>query len=82
MRNGGSLAQLLSAGDWNSKAFQEYMDKEEIDQMSLVDLMCDEDEVAEERDPKLGATGAATKRPDSQRRLEDFFSAVERHGAQ
>ena len=82
VRNGGSLAQLLSAGDWNSKAFQEYMDKEEIDQMSLVDLMCDEDEVAEERDPKLGATGAATKRPDSQRRLDDFFSAVERHGAQ
>jgi hypothetical protein len=43
-RPGARLADVLKAGEWSSASFMEYQNREEIDQMAILDLLCDEDD--------------------------------------
>ena len=44
LASNGRLVDILKAGDWNSSAFLEYQNKEEIDQLALLDIIADSDD--------------------------------------
>ena len=62
-RPGARLADVLKAGEWSSAVFMEYQDREEVDQMALLDILCAEDE--DEREPR------AAPKPPAKRSARD-----------
>ena len=58
-RPGARLADVLKAGEWSSAVFMEYQDREEVDQMALLDLICDADEGERVPAPKPPAKRSA-----------------------
>ena len=68
---GGRLVEVLKAGEWSSSSFLEYQDREEIDQLALLDVICEEDE-----DESLVGRVPDPKRRRGQTSLTDFWSRV------
>ena len=84
---GGTLAKILEAGEWNSKAFREYQDSEEIDAAAILEIIVDADEAEDELESaaQVQAPAAApqpapkraAKRGSDSRKITDFFGQVE-----
>ena len=84
VKQGGTLGHIMKAGDWSSAAFNEYLDKDYIDQAALLEVITDQDsdDGAETRTapPARAATApasAARKRTqpgEGSRLLTEFFS--------
>ena len=66
----------MKAGDWNSSAFLEYQNKEEIGQLALLDIIADSD------DESISTLACMSQEPPAKRRqgqlsLDDFWNTVE-----
>ena len=84
---GGTLAKILEAGEWNSKAFREYQDSEEIDAAAILEIIVEDDEAEDELEgaAQVQAPAAApqtapkraAKRGAESRKITEFFGQVE-----
>ena len=67
VRHGGRLAEILQAGDWCSSAFHSYMDRNEIDQLAILELFDDEESERGFSDPCGVAVANATSEKPAKR---------------
>jgi len=58
---GGSLAHILEAGQWHSKAFMEYLARADLEQAAVLDVIMAQSDSDGESDPPAGR--GAAKRP-------------------
>ena len=75
---GARLADVLKAGEWSSAAFMEYQEREEVDQMALMDLICAESD-DEGETPSARALPRA-KRPKQVVQSQDIRAFLQRLG--
>ena len=71
----GRLADVLKAGEWSSSAFLEYQNREEIDEMAVLDLILTKSD--DDEPPRVPpAKRAAIVSPACQSKITDFLRTL------